>query len=83
MHEGDIVLNRCVEGHQHQKYQVVTGLYRGTGVRTIDYMGNTNMFDKGVEHLQIVGHMQEYDVFIKALGRLLEYKDDFYLQEGA
>ena len=25
--------------------------------------------------------MQEYDAFMEALGRLLEYKDDFYLQE--
>ena len=81
MRKGDIVLNRCVEDyHQCQKYQVVTGLYGGTGVRTIDYMGNTHTFDKGIEHLQIVGHMQEYDIFMKTLGRLLEYEDD-YLRE--
>ena len=76
MRKGDIVKNTCqCEGNPY-RYQVVTGTFGGKGINTIDYLGNTHTFDNGTDHLEIVGHSKEYDVYMDFLKGLAKRKED-------
>ena len=57
------------------KYQMVVGRFGGKGTTTIDYMGKTHRFDKAKEHMEVVGHLKEYDDYMNALRQLSEYKE--------
>ena len=45
---------------------MVVGTFCGKGAMTIDYMGNTHRFDNAKEHMEVVGHLKEYDDYINA-----------------
>ena len=72
--KGDIVANTHQSDGNPYKHQMVVGTFCGKGAMTIDYMGNSHRFDNAQEHMEVVGHLKEYDDYMNALKRLFEYK---------
>lgn len=74
MQKGDIVRNNCQSNGNPYRHQIVVGVYNGgKSVRTIDYLGNTHVFDKATEHMEVVGHSKEYDAYMESLKILSTY----------
>ena len=75
MKKGDIVANTHQSDGNPYKHQMVVGTFCGKGAMTIDYMGNSHRFDNAQEHMEVVGHLKEYDDYMNALKQLSEYKE--------
>lgn len=74
MKKGDIVKNTCQNESNLYKYQIVVATFNGgKGIRTIDYLGNSHVFDKAIEHMEVVGHSHEYDAYMKSLKNLIDF----------
>lgn len=76
MRKGDIVSNSYQTDYNPYKYQMVVGTFGDKGAMTIDYMGNTHRFDRAKEHMEVLGHLKEYDDYMKALSQLSEYAEE-------
>ena len=81
MKKGDIVANTHQSDGNPYKHQMVVGTFCGKGAMTIDYMGNSHRFDNAQEHMEVVGHLKEYDDYMNALKRLSEYKEREPIEE--
>lgn len=76
MVKGDIVKNHSsMEESLLYQYQVVISTFGGKGAMTIDYSGNTHRYDNATDHMEVVGHMAEYDAYMQALKKLEHYEE--------
>lgn len=71
--KGDILRNRATNGTLDN--QVVVGI-DGMGINTVDYMCYAHRFDKQTvqENFTVIGHLNEYDDYLKALDTIKDIK---------
>lgn len=71
---GDVVRNNHQSEGNLYRYQIIERVFNGgKSARTIDYMGNTHVFDNAIEHMEVVGHSKEYDAYIGSLKNLINF----------